>query len=450
MFVVTAMIVLLPTVFFPRIEADDSSHTIEWLTSLYVSTNGALWRNATGWRSSVIGASSLSPCEWHGVQCDASGIVTSVSLVDNGLQGTLSYSFVQNPNLRFLDLSHNHLTGTLPALFFVSFPMLQVLRLSDNALMGTLPDPIGGSHFLTELYLDRNQLTGEVPMGILHCPLRILDLTSNHFLGKPPAGLIFMPILETLRLGRNSFRMQLSELLVLPSGTTSALQSLDLSSNYFEDQIPDTISQFTLLVSLDLTGNILRGTLPVLSSLVHLTHLHIGRNELQGTIPEDVWLLPMLVSIKIDDNHFRGMAPSAHLLKNTNVKFLYLAKNDFSGPIPAYTTLTELTTALNPWECPLPEAFQGWFDAPPTTICTVRVPRVLKNSRSKRVPLTRMTVLWLNFIVFLGLTIPCLIKVGGFSPWRVVLLIPSGWLSRAYVRLSSVIVARETDVVCRV
>ena len=230
----------------------------------------------------------------------------------------------------------------------------------------------------------------------------------------------------------------------------SVLQTLDVSYNYLEDDIPDSLNQFTSLVSLDLTGNILRGTIPLLTSLMRLTTLHLSRNEFQGTIPTEFWILPMLVSVKIDNNHFRGPPPSVKVIEQTNIKYLYLAQNDFEGVLPEYTTLIELTAALNPWDCPMPKSFPGWFDAPPTSVCTVRSTRAPRDSRrGASIPLSRSTIIFGNLIFFLLVSIPCVLWLVGLKPWSVCYPRRDGMMCRFYNRLAAMRIP-VTDTVCHV
>ena len=65
------------------------------------------------------------------------------------------------PNLTYLNLGNNGLTGMIPAnLFSAHMPVLEQLYLNDNQFSGAIPPNwgnTGGTYHLTHLYLNGNQ-----------------------------------------------------------------------------------------------------------------------------------------------------------------------------------------------------------------------------------------------------------------------------------------------------
>jgi hypothetical protein len=118
------------------------------LLELYNSTNGAYWKNNTGWNQ------TNTPCSWFGVTCSV-GHVTKIQFT------RICISDLSNISSDFsgIDACGNGLIGQIPNL---NLPNLTALWLSDNQLSGNIP------HFsnlpkLTELWLDHNQLSGTIP-----------------------------------------------------------------------------------------------------------------------------------------------------------------------------------------------------------------------------------------------------------------------------------------------
>jgi hypothetical protein len=73
----------------------------ESLLELYNSTNGANWKNNSGWNVTNM------PCSWYGVRCSNGG-VSLINLRKNQLTGTIP-NFNALPNLQNLSINYNQL-----------------------------------------------------------------------------------------------------------------------------------------------------------------------------------------------------------------------------------------------------------------------------------------------------------------------------------------------------
>jgi hypothetical protein len=84
------------------------------LMELFAATGGPRWTNHNGW------GSAGTSCEWYGVACDFVGgdinrpYVIGLSLPSNNLEGALPSSLSKLEHLRSVDVSQNHLSGTVP------------------------------------------------------------------------------------------------------------------------------------------------------------------------------------------------------------------------------------------------------------------------------------------------------------------------------------------------
>ncbi|MDE2992810.1 MAG: hypothetical protein OXU67_02910 [Chloroflexota bacterium] len=119
------------------------------LVALYNATDGPNWRDNANWLSDA------PVCGWHGVFIDASGRVTHLDLVNDGLSGPLPAELGSLANLVKLDLAHNRLSGEIPA-ELGNLANLEELGLAGNQLTGCIPRGLlsVNDHDLNELGLD--------------------------------------------------------------------------------------------------------------------------------------------------------------------------------------------------------------------------------------------------------------------------------------------------------
>ena len=105
------------------------------LVALYNSTDGANWKDNTGWMG------RLEPNVVGWVTC-LSASVTQLSLMSNSLTGTIPSELGNLTNLTWLNLSRNSLSGGIPG-ELGNLTNLEQLNLSDNSLSGSIPRELG-------------------------------------------------------------------------------------------------------------------------------------------------------------------------------------------------------------------------------------------------------------------------------------------------------------------
>ena len=124
------------------------------LMALYEATGGSSWTSGENWLTGPLG-------EWHGVEVDDHGRVTSLGLGGN-LTGPIPAELGSLANLWWLDLSNNALTGAIPAQLG-SLANLERLNLYGNGLTG-IPAQLGGLESLRTMALSRNaRMSGALP-----------------------------------------------------------------------------------------------------------------------------------------------------------------------------------------------------------------------------------------------------------------------------------------------
>ncbi|CAM9639467.1 unnamed protein product [Ectocarpus sp. 6 AP-2014] len=100
------------------------------------------------------------------------------------------------------------------------------------------------------------------------------------------------------------------------------------------------------VVTLDLPGNNLQGTIPVeLGKLTALEALILGNNNLSGPIPPALGKLAALQALYLHQNKLSGAVPAC-LVKLGELFSLGLGDNQLSGPVPSLQQLEDLRDAL--------------------------------------------------------------------------------------------------------
>ncbi|XP_015689293.1 receptor-like protein 3 [Oryza brachyantha] len=381
--------------------AEQESHSLlQFLAGL--SQDGGLaasWQNSTGC------------CTWEGIICSAEGAVSEILLASRGLEGKISPSLGELTGLSRLNLSHNSLSGVLPAQLMssgsitvldvsfnrlnghlpelnssVSDQPLQVLNISSNRLTGEFSSTIWEKmRSLVAINASNNSFTGYIPFSfcISSPSLAMLDVSYNQFSGNIPPGIGKCTGLRMLKAGHNNisgtlpddlFQVKSLEYLSFPKnglqGTIngalmiklSNLVFLDLGGNRFSGKIPDSIGQLKKLKELHMDHNNIDGELP--SSLGNCTNLEIiilTNNRLMGELAKvNFSNLPNLKNLDICMNYFTGKIP-ASIYSCSNLTWLRLSFNKLHGQLTekignlksltyisiSYNNFTNITGALH-------------------------------------------------------------------------------------------------------
>ncbi|XP_055804084.1 protein STRUBBELIG-RECEPTOR FAMILY 3-like [Solanum dulcamara] len=173
----------------------------------------------------------LDPCgdQWHGVLC-VNANVTGIVLNDSNLGGELSEGIGSFASIIQIDLSNNHIGGSIPSNLPIT---LKTLSLSGNQLTGSIPDNISSLGQLSDLLLNNNHLNGVIPDAFLQLKTLInMDLSGNSLSGQLPSSMGTLSSLTTLHLQNN----QLSGILDVLQDL--ALTDLNIENNLFSGPIP--------------------------------------------------------------------------------------------------------------------------------------------------------------------------------------------------------------------
>ncbi|KAJ8429832.1 hypothetical protein Cgig2_000160 [Carnegiea gigantea] len=229
-------------------------------------------------------------------------------------------------HLKCLDLSNNHIQGTVPKwTCAIGDGSLEFLNLSGNNFVD-LERPIPYAPFLEALDLYSNNVQGEIPPQMEE--LRYLDLSSNGFTS------INADIGDNLTSNSANFLEQHTWKKSLSLCNATYLEILDLDDNHFKGNIPDFLIAMTQhLGVLNARGSNLSGVIPYrLGKACVLETLDFNGNLLQGQIPRSVANCKEYKVLDLGKNQFNDTFPCE--LKSDKI-ILDLAFNHFNSEIIA-------------------------------------------------------------------------------------------------------------------
>ncbi|CAB9510639.1 Leucine rich repeat N-terminal domain [Seminavis robusta] len=238
-----------------------------------------------------------SECEWFGVTCNDDDLVVALNLSSSILQGTLPQELLSGgafPALTSLDLSFNKLKSNVPHVH-VEMP---------TSTLGVDPSNIP----LQELYLNNNEMKGQIHNLFALTDLVVLDLSGNRFGGTIKDTISGMTKLSSLKLQNNRLFGNLAHLTNMPS-----LEDLNLEGNQFTGSIPSTMSSLTSLKMLKLDHNeAIEGAIPdfIGSSLTNLQLLDLRETGVNSTIPASLGQLGNLEELYLHGTALAGDMPA--------------------------------------------------------------------------------------------------------------------------------------------
>ncbi|KAL2460243.1 Leucine-rich repeat (LRR) family protein [Abeliophyllum distichum] len=112
-------------------------------------------------------------------------------------------------------------------------------------------------------------------------------------------------------------------------GQSIRIVSLNLTGSGLSGSLPKRISKLTALKHLWLGDNKLSGTIPDMSGMKALETLHLENNKLEGSVPKSLGELPNLREVFLQNNKFNGSTPTS-LTKKDGINLKLSSVNHLS------------------------------------------------------------------------------------------------------------------------
>ncbi|KAB1671342.1 hypothetical protein [Gossypium barbadense] len=268
-------------------------------------------------------------------------------LKGNSFTGPLSLSSALISNVSSIDISENKLQGQIPTGICSTFPHLRRLFLSKNAFEGIIPLCLSGMKDLSFLDLSNNQLYGKVPEELIaKGSLTILRLSNNNLSGNVVPVILSANWVQHLYLDGNNFSGEMTNVDVSTFEFPNSLQEIDLSNNKLHGKLPRWIGNASFLGRLAMSNNSFEGSIPMeFCKLNSLEFLDLSQNNLSGSIPS-CFNPPYIEHVHLHGNRLRGPLSLA-FYNSSSIVTLDLRGNNLTGSIPKWIyTLSSLSVLL--------------------------------------------------------------------------------------------------------
>ncbi|XP_010489765.1 PREDICTED: receptor-like protein 12 [Camelina sativa] len=219
----------------------------------------------------------------------------------NQLVGKLPRSFIRFSTLEVLNVESNRINDTFP-FWLGSLQKLQVLVLRSNAFYG----PIHQASFpqLRIIDISHNHFDGTLPSDYFSKWTAMSSLgTDEDQSSEKYMGGGFPYYYNSMVLMNKGVEMELARILKI-------LTAIDFSGNKFEGEIPKSIGLLKELCVLNLANNAFTGNIPSsVGNLTVLESLDVSQNKLSGEIPQELGELSFLAYMNFSQNQLSGLVP---------------------------------------------------------------------------------------------------------------------------------------------
>lgn len=328
------------------------------LLGLYTETGGLDWNDSTNWFQQ-----GTDVCDWRGITCYSAttssddrrlGHVRAIDLSGDRLVGTVPANVFDLPYLETLVLENN---PNLDVDFSGIGRAQHLQELSVSKTQVSNIDALGNATSLKLLHIADLKLQGPLPASLMNlAKLEALYANYNSFSGPVPSGIAQLSSLQELYLHDSRLTGQLPAEI----GRLSLLKILTLTDNALGGSLPAAMNDMTNLQVLalqrtgtpgDWKGPGITGPIPSFSRNLRLKELRLANHRFSGPLSTDFLMEAPegeTVTVDLTNNVLTGTVPST--LVDKKFLDLYLADNEIAAvPARIYDTTAETCSDIGNW-----------------------------------------------------------------------------------------------------
>nr|XP_020153145.3 receptor-like protein 1 [Aegilops tauschii subsp. strangulata] len=227
-----------------------------------------------------------------------------VNLSENSFSGDISFPFFNTSSLISLDIRHNQFTGNLHWVRYLD--NIRLLMLGRNKFEGPVNPKVCKLMYLRIIDLSHNKLSGSLPACIGDISFK--GDTDDQML-EPVYGEIYNGSSYDLR--GFTFASK-GNLYTYGRSFLASMSGIDLSANMLHGEIPWELGNLSHVKSLNLSYNLFVGPIPMtLGGMEEIESLDLSHNELSGPIPWQLTRLSTLGVFSVAYNNLSGCIPNS-------------------------------------------------------------------------------------------------------------------------------------------
>ncbi|CAA7022084.1 unnamed protein product [Microthlaspi erraticum] len=293
-------------------------------------------------------------------------------LFSNDFTGEVPSSVGNLKQLVGINVAYNSLTGNFPSAL-LNLTKLRVISLSSNQFTGPLPPNMSQLSKLESFFAGDNFFTGAIPASLFNISsLSYIYLEDNYLTDIVGIeNISLLPNLQYFFIYRNKFRVSPLDLSVFSS--LKQLSALGLSGIPLSTTNITSGSEFpSHLKYLYLSGCNITEFPEFLRDQANLQTLDISNNKIQGQVPNWLWRLQGLEVLFLSSNSLSGFNGSLNPLPGSQIDVLDLSSNAFQGPLFLPSTVIRYLFASK-------NNFTGEI---PPSVCELTSPSILDLSNN--------------------------------------------------------------------